>query len=83
MRKFKQALIALDVAPSYDDINDELILPDLSKYQPTRPKTQNSTDVYPKLMVKPVHVDFKFTENSKASNVSVLTPSCNIIIGSR
>lgn len=69
VRKFKNALIAIDVAPSYEDINDELILPDLTKYVNTTPKTQNSTDVYPEMMVKPDSPDFRFTENSKASNV--------------
>jgi hypothetical protein len=69
VRKFKNAIIAIDVAPSYEDINDDLILPDLTKYVNTHPKSQNSTDVYPQLMVKPDAPDFKFTENSKASNV--------------
>ena len=69
MRKFKSALIAIDVAPSYEDVNDELILPDLRKYQKTNPKIKNSTNVYSEMMVKPVNPDFKITENSKSSNV--------------
>lgn len=68
-RKFKNALIAIDVAPSYEDINDDLLLPDLDKYVISNPKTQNSTDIYPELMVKPSEPDFKYTENSKSSNV--------------
>lgn len=68
-RKFKNALIAIDVAPSYEDINDELVLPDLTKYAVTNPKVQNSTDIYPEMMVKPDEPDYKFTENSKVSNV--------------
>ena len=69
VRKFKSALIAIDVAPSYEDVNDELILPDLRKYQKTNPKIKNSTNVYSEMMVKPVNPDFKITENSKSSNV--------------
>jgi tetratricopeptide (TPR) repeat protein len=69
VRKFKSALIAIDVAPSYEDINDELILPELGEYHRTNPKVQNSTNVYSELMVKPQKPDFKFTENSRASNV--------------
>ena len=69
VRKFKSALIALDVAPSYEDLNEEIILPDLSKYQVTSPKVQNSTHVYPQLMIKPLLPDFRFTDSSKASNV--------------
>lgn len=69
VRKFKSALIAIDVAPSYEDVNDELILPDLHKYSKTAPKTKNSTNVYSEMMVRPINPDFRVTENSKASNV--------------
>ena len=69
VRKFKNALIAIDVAPSYEDINDDLILPDMTDYAITSPKVQNSTDVYSEMMVKPSDADFRFTENSRASNV--------------
>lgn len=71
VRKFRQALIAIDVAPSYEDLNDEQIFPDMSKYTVTTPKVQNSTYVYSDLMVKPEEPDFRFTENSKASNVPI------------
>jgi hypothetical protein len=67
--KFKPVFIAINVAPSCEDINDELVLPELAECNSSNSKVQNTTNDYSELMVKPLKSDFALTENNGASNV--------------
>lgn len=59
MRKFKQCLIAIDIAPYYDEPQRTERYPASDKYATTNPKKQNSTLYYSSLMVEPTKADFR------------------------
>lgn len=56
---FKQSLIAIDIAPYFDENKETNPFPDASKYATTNPKKQNSALFYSELMVAPKNPDFR------------------------
>lgn len=59
MRQFKESLIALDIAPYYDEAQKNDKFPASDKYSSTNPKKQDSSLFYAALMVEPTKPDFR------------------------
>ena len=57
------ALIALDIAPQYLDVNYIAPTPVLTGLDMTNPKTKNSNEFHSRIMIKTTKVDFKKTDD--------------------
>ena len=69
-RKFKMSLIALDIAPLYQDIQYISSIPPTTGMEKTNPKVRNSTDSYAYIMMKPTKVDFRKNPNAEPEPVA-------------
>ena len=59
MRKFKMSLVAIDIAPVFQDTELITAVTVNQAYEFTAPKTKNSTYYHSNIMLKPEDVDFK------------------------